>query len=237
MKKHIPNFITCLNLASGFIGIIETLNGRLYMGAWLIVLACIFDFFDGFAARMLRVTSPIGKQLDSLADMVTFGVLPGLIMFQLLHFSVVGQYLFNESIPAISYLAVLIPIFSALRLAKFNIDERQTTYFIGVPTPTNAILIASFALIVRVPQDNVFFFALQNTYILAAITIVTSLLLVSEIRLISLKFKGFSWKDNIFRYLLIIVSVIALSVLQLYAIPVIIILYIILSLIERTYHP
>src|ERR1700740_2323055 len=143
MKKHLPNAITCANLFSGCIGIVFCFKENLIYAAYAIFLAAIFDFFDGLASRVLQSFSGIGKDLDSLADMVSFGVLPSVIIYELFlqapQIEHVSTYL--------NYIAFLIPVFSALRLAKFNIDERQTEIFIGLPTPANAILIASLPLI------------------------------------------------------------------------------------------
>src|SRR5688500_5425764 len=138
-KRHIPNGITCLNLLSGCIGIIKAYQGDLKAASYLILLACIFDFFDGFAARILKVSSPIGKELDSLADVVTFGVLPGIILLKLstlspIFFDGSNNFIYTD-IKWQNYFCFVITIFSALRLAKFNIDTRQSDGFIGLPTP------------------------------------------------------------------------------------------------------
>lgn len=220
IKKHIPNTITCGNLFCGCLGIVFSFKGDLILATNLLWLALILDFFDGFAARMLKVSSPIGKELDSLADMVTFGVLPSVIMFLLL-----TQYSDNEYLP---YIAFIIAIFSALRLAKFNIDDRQQSVFIGLPTPANALFISSFAFIVTSEYAD-----LVSAGMLIAVTVVFSLLLVAPVELFALKFKSFSWKDNKIRFTFLLVSVLFIVVFEVLAIPLIIITYIALSLINN----
>jgi CDP-diacylglycerol--serine O-phosphatidyltransferase len=222
IKKHIPNALTSLNLASGMAGIIFVLDGQLEYGAYFIFLAAIFDFFDGFVARILKVNSEIGKQLDSLADMVTFGVLPALILF-----SMIESHSGNSYLP---YSAFLIGIFSALRLAKFNIDTRQFDRFIGVPTPANALFISTLPFL----ADQFLFFEniLSNPYMLAGIGIAMSFLLVAELPLIALKFKDYTISKNIFRYLVVASALISLILFGIAGIPFAIILYIALSFIE-----
>lgn len=242
IKKHIPNAITCCNLLCGCLAIVQAFEGNLVWAAYLVGLAAVFDFFDGFAARLLRVTSPIGKDLDSLADMVTFGVVPGVVMFQLMK---IGFDAYTIDGPAndgwtiypptttntMTYLAFLIPIFSAIRLAKFNNDTRQTTSFIGVPTPANAIFICSIPLILKYSAFTI----TLNPYVLVGSTIVLSLLLVSEIPLFALKFKFFGWKGNRIRYVFLALSLALLITLQFVGIPLIIVLYVLMSLITNAY--
>lgn len=222
MKKHIPNLITCCNLLCGCIGIHLAYSGDLLLAPFLMVLGGLFDFFDGFAARLLKVSSPIGKELDSLADMVSFGLLPGVILLMLL------LRVLPEDSP-LAYSAFIIPIFSALRLAKFNVDERQAESFIGVPTPANALLIGSFPLIIAYqPAIGQY---LNQPYLLMGIGVVMSILLVSEIPLFALKFKSFAWKGNEVRYSFI-AACIALLILGGYAGGALcILLYILLSII------
>lgn len=169
---------------------------------------------------MLKVSSPIGKELDSLADMVTFGVLPSVIMLHL-----ISQYSTNEYLP---FVAFIIAIFSALRLAKFNIDERQQSVFIGLPTPANALFISSFAFIVSSDYSG-----FVSTGVLLAVSIVFSLLLVAPVELFALKFKSFSWKDNQLRFTFLIISVLCIVMFKVLAIPLIIIAYIALSLLNN----
>ncbi|MBB3696345.1 CDP-diacylglycerol--serine O-phosphatidyltransferase [Flammeovirga yaeyamensis] len=224
MKRHIPNAITCGNLISGCIGITFCFEGNLVMGAFMILVGAGFDFFDGFAARMLKVSSPVGKELDSLADMVTFGVLPSVIMYHLLMYVDVHQYL--------PYLAFLLAAFSAIRLANFNVDERQSDGFIGVPTPATAIIIGSLPLIMQwYPQYDAY---VSNIYVLVGLTLLLSYLMNAEIPLVSLKFKNFGWTGNEARYILIISSMILLAIFRVAALPLIVLMQILVSVVFRT---
>jgi CDP-diacylglycerol--serine O-phosphatidyltransferase len=244
IKRNIPNAITCGNLLCGCLAITSAFNGNLVWAAYLVGIAAVLDFLDGFIARLLKVHSEIGKQLDSLADMVTFGVVPGVIMFHLLNLSyfenqstlIGGTASFEGYHHNASYVAFLIPVFSALRLAKFNIDTRQSDSFIGVPTPANSMLLASFPLILKfnsnlgpVHMSNI----LMNSYFLIAITLLMSFLLVAELPLFALKFKHFKWKGNEIRFIFLIISLLLLILFQFTAIPFIIFLYIILSVISN----
>lgn len=217
MKKHLPNFLTCCNLLSGCFGIVLLLENKDIPAAYFVWASCVFDFFDGFVARLLKVSSSIGKELDSLADVVSFGVLPSFVMYKLL----------GEAAPdtALPYLAFLIAIFSALRLAIFNVDETQRDTFRGLNTPANTLFISSLPLI----REGVGEW-LYQPITLVIITIVFSLLLVSRIEIFALKFKNFSWQDNKIRFIFLILSALLLLLLQQLAIPLIIILYILLSL-------
>lgn len=235
IKHHIPNFITLLNLLSGCIAIVFIFENQLTIAAYLIGLAAVFDFLDGFFARLLKAQSPIGKDLDSLADVVSFGLVPGMILFKLLGYSIGIST--NTGITAfIPFIAFLIPLFSALRLAKFNNDKRQTEVFMGLPTPANAILIASFPLIL-IQQSTLIgidILSIQSLFLstvfLIAITIFLSYLLVAEIPLLSLKFKTFGWEENKIRFTFLGISGILLILLYYSAIPLIILIYILLSL-------
>lgn len=226
VKKHLPNAITCANLFSGCIGIVFAFQGNLVVAAYAIFLSSIFDFFDGLASRVLNSYSFIGKDLDSLADMVSFGVLPSVIMYEL--------FLQAPQIDSISHLlnfvAFLLPVFSALRLAKFNNDTRQSDSFIGLPTPANAILIASLPLIVQ--QYDALAHYILNPYFLTVLVLIMCTLLVSEIPLMSLKFKNRDFNKNIFRYLLLLFSAILILFFKFVAVPVVIFIYITLSLIQ-----
>lgn len=226
MKKHIPNSITCLNLFSGCLGIVFAFQGNLIWASCAIVIAAVFDFFDGMLARLLHAYSEIGKELDSLADMVSFGVLPAVIIYQLFLLSPQP----GPTSHWLNYSAFLIAIFSALRLAKFNIDTRQSENFIGLPTPANALLIASFPFIME--DGNALFISFaRNPYILAAFSLFMGLLLVAEIPLISLKFKSLKLSGNLLRYILIFSSLILLFIFKFAAVPIIIILYFLISFI------
>ncbi|HEY0030665.1 MAG TPA: CDP-alcohol phosphatidyltransferase family protein [Bacteroidia bacterium] len=245
IKKHIPNAITCSNLLCGCLAIVCAFNGNLTWSAYLVGLAAVLDFFDGFVARLLKVGGEMGKQLDSLADMVTFGVVPGVVMYHLIkqgidyknYFSqgVVDTTFFGTIAPFLPYTAFLITIFSCIRLAKFNIDTRQTDSFIGVPTPANTILICSLPLIIEFHRDGYgkYHTLLLNPYLLIGLTIVMSYLLIAELPLFALKFKNFGWPDNKIRYSFLIISVILLILFQFIAIPFIIFLYIVLSVINN----
>lgn len=225
MKKHIPNFITCLNLTSGVLGILYA-ESNLIFASYAVLVAAVFDFLDGMVARLLHVSSAIGKELDSLCDVVSFGVLPGIIIWKLFE----AAFLYTPVPPGyyfLIFLSVLIPVFSALRLAKFNLDERQVQGFIGLPTPANAMFIASIPLIVQNPNFQTIFL---NVITLSLISIVMSFLLVSEIPLFALKFKNFRLKDNFGRYLFLVFSCILFLVLRYLAAPFIILIYIVLSI-------
>ncbi len=227
IKKHIPNFITCLNLLSGCIGITEAFKGNLVNAALLIIVGAIFDFFDGFVARLVKASSPIGKDLDSLADVITFGLLPGIILFNLLSI--------NENLPfGINYIPLIVPVFSALRLAKFNNDPRQTGSFIGVPTPANALLIGSLPLITEFNTELNLNAIIFNPYFVISLSVIMSLLLVSEIPLFALKFKTFNWKENQIIYIFLLISLILLLLIKVAALPLIVILYVILSVINNS---
>ena len=245
LKKHIPNSITCGNLLCGCLGIVASFDNRLDYAFYFVILAAVLDFLDGFAARLLKVSSPIGKDLDSLADMVTFGVLPGFIMFRMIAFS--SLVLGNEVSTLFKLVSFIIPVFSAIRLAKFNNDPRQTDGFIGLATPANTIFISSLGYILfnkfrpstgggwqyvlpaTDPWKDLQF--LNHPYYLCIIATVMSLLLVSEIPLFALKFKNFGWPDNKIRYIFLIITTVLLILFQVIALPFIILLYILLSVI------
>lgn len=226
VKKHLPNAITCANLFSGCVGIVFAFQGNLIFAAYALFLAAIFDFFDGFASRVLQSFSGIGKELDSLADMVSFGVLPSVILYQL--FLQAPQI--HHVSEFLNFSAFLIPVFSALRLAKFNTDTRQAEIFIGLPTPANAILIASLPLILE-QYSNLSRYIL-NPYGLTAFVVVMCALLVAEMPLMSLKFKNKDFNKNIYRYLLLLFSAILILFFKFVAVPVVIFIYIALSIIQ-----
>ena len=227
MKKHIPNFVTCLNLFSGCLGIVFAFQGNLTWASYAIVIAAILDFFDGMLARLLKAYSEIGKELDSLADVVSFGVLPSMIIYHL--FALSPQPGIHST--WLSFSAFVIAVFSALRLAKFNIDTRQSENFIGLPTPASALLIASFPLIIA--ESNTYFADfILNSWFLLIFSLTISMLLVAEVPLISLKFKTLDLKENMLRYILIITSLLLLLFLKFEAVPIIIIVYFMVSLIQ-----
>lgn len=224
IKSHIPNAITLLNLLSGVIGIIWVINGNIVSGAYFIILAAVFDFFDGFAARLLKVQSEIGKQLDSLADLVSFGVLPGMILFQM---SKVGTEI--EWLP---YLTLIVPLLSAVRLAKFNLDTRQSDKFIGLPTPANALFISTLPYFaIQWPWIGTW---LTSPFFLVAIAWVFAILLLVELPLIALKFNSYSFAENKFRYAIIATGLALILTLGLAGIPITILAYLGLSVVENT---
>ena len=236
MKKHIPNFITTLNLFSGCIGIILALQYRIDYAAYFIAVAALFDFLDGLVSRILHVKIEIGKELDSLADVVSFGVLPGIIIYQLMANSP-NTPAADSYISIFSLIALIIPVLSAVRLAKFNLDTRQTTSFIGLPVPANALFLGSLPLIKMQAgfSDSLSWLTVftDNYYVLALMAIGMSLLLVSEIPLISLKFKNLKFSDNKPQFILVLIAVISFILITFTAIPLIILTYIALSLIFK----
>lgn len=187
VRKHIPNFITMLNLFTGSVAVYFALNGNFTMSFFAILIAGLFDFLDGLAARALKAYSPMGKELDSLADVISFGLAPGFIVF-----SLVEQ---QSQLPEwLKFVGLIIPVFSALRLAKFNIDENQTTSFIGLPTPANAIFWAGMGY-------SFSEWMIENPLLTIALTIILSGLLVSKLPMFSLKFKSLKWNQNRMQYI------------------------------------
>lgn len=238
MKKHIPNFITLLNLFSGCIAVVFAVMNQLEFAAVFVFLGIFFDFFDGFAARMLKVKSEIGLQLDSLADMVTSGLVPGIVMFQLLNMSQKGGWnldLFgmHTEVGLLPLFGFVITLASAYRLAKFNVDENQATSFVGLPTPANALLILSFPLILFYQNNDTFNHILLNQWFLIGVTVLSAYLLNSKIALFALKFENWGFKDNAIKYLFLIGSLVALLTMKFLAIPVIIVFYILASLLVK----
>ena len=224
MLKHIPNLLTISNLICGCIALYFVFHEDLILAAYLIGLAAIFDFMDGAAARILNVSSPVGKELDSLADLISFGLVPGAFVFHLLEASALNH---------LAFLALLIPAFSALRLAKFNVDERQTDYFIGLPTPANCLLFVSLPLITHYQDESFVAMWVEIPELLIGLTILSSIALVSELPLFSLKFKNLKYQENQLRFFFVGISGLLLVLLQFSAIPIIVVLYLILSLIFR----
>ncbi|MHB1178891.1 MAG: CDP-diacylglycerol--serine O-phosphatidyltransferase [Daejeonella sp.] len=225
MKKHIPNAVTCLNLFSGCLGIVFAFQGELKSASYTILIAAVLDFMDGMLARLLKSYSNIGKELDSLADMVSFGVLPSVIIYQLFLQSpqTTGSW--------INYSAFFIAVCSALRLAKFNIDVRQSENFIGLPTPANALLISSLPFIMGQGITFIDSYILNPVFLLL-FSIGMGILLVSEIPLISLKFKSTDLKPNLLRYILVFSALILLLIFKFAAVPLILILYFLISFIQ-----
>ena len=236
MKRHLPNAVTCLNLLCGCLALKYVFAGALEIGAWFVAAAAVADFADGLLARVLRVSSAIGKDLDSLADMVSFGVVPGAILVQLAGLSF-GHRFGGYAGPEIGYwywpiflhLGFLITIFSALRLAKFNNDTRQTTSFIGLPTPACTLVVASLPLILAHDRFGVSELIL-NPLVLVGLTVLLSGLLVAELPLFALKFKNLRWADNRRRFLFVLLAAGLLLALQATAVPLIVLAYVLFSL-------
>jgi CDP-diacylglycerol---serine O-phosphatidyltransferase len=220
MTRHIPNFLTCCNLLCGCIGIVFCLENRAVPAAYFVWAGGVFDFFDGFAARILKVSSPIGKELDSLADVITFGILPSLVMYKM-----IGAVTTYEWLP---YFAFLIAVCSALRLAVFNVDETQHDSFKGLNTPANTIFITSLVFLPPALNNWV-----QQEWTLVLITLVFSLLLVSRIDIIAFKFKNFSWANNKARFTFLPIAVLLIAFMGKAALPFVILFYIIFSLVSK----
>lgn len=240
IRKNIPNFITSLNVVSGTLAVLFAIKGNLTLSVILILAAAVFDFFDGMSARLLKAYSPLGKELDSLADMVSFGLAPGMLMMVMLEYSLFGTNVRMGNLSGLPFWeiaiiasALLIPVFSALRLAKFNIDTRQTNSFIGLPTPANAIFISSLALITEHGRFSGLDRLLLQPVSLVIITIGMSLLLVSELPMFSLKFKNLTWRDNQTRFIFLGLSIILISTLGIYGITASIATFILISLIQK----
>lgn len=216
MKKHIPNTLTCLNLFFGCIAVVYAFDKNLDYVFYCIIGSGVCDFFDGMVARALHVKSTIGKELDSLADMVSFGFVPGIVLFTMLEDS--------SNIPFIPYFGFLVTIFSALRLAKFNVDERQSQDFIGLNTPMNTFFVLSLPFIGRDYPALVY-----TPYALLVIILVVSYLLVSEVRLFSMKLSSPNWNENKFQFIFLILSVFLVVFLKFLALPLVLLAYIGLS--------
>ncbi|NMC38873.1 MAG: CDP-diacylglycerol--serine O-phosphatidyltransferase [Bacteroidales bacterium] len=238
IKKHIPNLITSLNLAAGFIAIVFAAENDLITSSWLILAAMAFDFLDGFSARLLKAYSPMGKELDSLADVVSFGIAPAMIVYILIEssgsvtdsFSASGNISGNPEI--LKYLSVLMPVFAALRLAKFNIDASQAKSFKGLPTPANALAVISVVIAAHHSGAGILESIISSPIILSVYTIILSLMMVSRIPLISLKMSNLRLRGNEGQYILFILIIISLFIWRLAATPLIIPFYIIASLIS-----
>lgn len=238
MKRHIPNLITLLNVFCGCVATVFAVKNQLDLAAFFVFLGILFDYFDGLAARWLDVQSDLGIQLDSLADMITSGLVPGIVMFQLLSMSQTGGW--NSSVASdtainsafiLPFFGFLITLASAFRLARFNIDENQVSSFIGLPTPANALLILSLPLILLFQGNDYLNAVILNPWFLIIVTLLSSFLLNAPIVLFALKFKNWGFKDNALRYIFVILSLVLLLTLKFIAIPAIIIFYILSSVI------
>lgn len=265
---NIPNLFTAANLTCGVVAIILILSGRIDIAPFVIYLGALFDFLDGFLARKLKVSSEMGKQLDSLADMVTFGVAPGILMMVVIITTIYidGPFFtdnfashvhaqlqnwtnavfydvpnsMDASIKYLPFAGLFIPFMSMFRLAKFNLDTRQSDSFIGVPTPLNTLFFTFFPLILWTEfdvwkYDEGIFGYVFNSYFLVGLIVLMSLLLVAEIPLFSLKFKHFKWKGNEIKYSFLLISAILIPILLVWAIPIIVFLQLILSVIDNKF--
>ncbi len=241
IKKHIPNLLTLGNLLCGTIATIFAVQGEFVFAALLVISGILFDFLDGFVARLLHVSGELGKQLDSLADMVTSGVVPGIIMFRLLQdenvfmndndLNSLEQFSFNLNLnDVLPFLGLLLTLGACYRLAKFNIDTRQSDSFIGLPTPAMSLFVISLPLIQEYSSIDFVQNIIVNNYFLIAVTLVLTYLMNAELPLFSLKFKEYSVKNNVIKYLFLVVSLCMIIFLQYLSIPLIILLYVILSI-------
>ena len=219
IKKHIPNTITCCNLLSGCVSILFTCHNHILWASAMIFIAAIFDFLDGFAARTLDAKSPIGGELDSLSDVVSFGVAPSFIVAWFLSKSGIGWWVHDVNL--FPMLGFILAAFAAVRLAKFNIDTRQSHNFIGLPVPAVGLFIASLP----------FFTMEMNPYLLLAMVAIFSWLMISEVPFFSFKIKNLRFKDNVLRYFVVIFAIIAVIIMKLAALPFVFLFYILLSVI------
>jgi CDP-diacylglycerol--serine O-phosphatidyltransferase len=236
MKKHIPNLITLGNLLCGTVATILAVEGDLIYAGLFVVLGIIFDFFDGFAARLLKVSGELGKQLDSLADMVTSGVVPGIVMLQLLSEEPFNVYLFTEGFTLATFtslLGLLLTLGAGYRLAKFNIDTRQSESFIGLPTPAMSLFVISLPLILEYGTIEFVENIIRSKYFLIGVTVLLTYLMNAEIPLFSLKFKEYAIKNNVIKYLFLLISLVMLLTLQFVSIPLIITFYVCLSVVSN----
>ena len=240
MKKHIPNLFTLGNLFCGTIATIFAVNSNFRIAALFVVCGIFFDFLDGFLARLLKVSGELGKQLDSLADMVTSGVVPGIVMFKLMELNLHKEPIVDSTYQFSTYFNIhVIGLFLTLgacyRLAKFNLDTRQYNSFIGLPTPAMCLFVISLPIILENADNNLDFVndLIGNNYFLIAVTIILTFLMNAEIPLFSLKFKDYSFKNNFIVYLFLISCIVLIFLIHYKSIPVIIIIYIIFSIIKN----
>jgi len=235
--RHIPNFITSLNLAAGFTAIIFTVNGDILTASWLILAAMIFDFLDGFSARLLKAYSEVGKELDSLADLVSFGVAPGLIIYHLLNDSLsISAPMTSSSVSVENCLILIIPVFmpvcAALRLAVFNTDTTQTTSFKGLPTPANALAVITVVIAGYYSPSPIFSAFTGSPAFLTIFAIILSLIMVSRIPLLSMKVSDLKLKGNEGRYILAGLVIVSLVIFGIQAVPLIIPFYFLASILS-----
>ena len=238
MKQHIPNFITLLNLFCGCVATVFAVMNQLEFAAIFVFAGIFFDFLDGLAARLLDVKSELGVQLDSLADMVTSGVVPGVVMFQLLNLSQkdgwnLDLFGMHSEVQLMPLFGFVITLASAYRLANFNVDENQVNSFIGLPTPANATLILSLPLILFYQNTEALNGLILNQWFLVAMTLLSAYLLNAKISLFALKFSNWGFKENAVKYLFLIGSLVLLLTMKFLAVPIIILFYILASFIVK----
>lgn len=235
IKKHIPNLITLGNLFCGTIATIYAVQANFVLAGVFVILGIVFDFFDGFAARLFNVSGELGKQLDSLADMVTSGVVPGIIMLKLIQVNTFNtpNSFFDNSTLGISLVGLILTLGACYRLAKFNIDTRQSDSFIGLPTPAMSLFVISLPLIQEYSNIEFALNLITNNYFLVTITILLTYLMNAQLPLFSLKFKDYSVKNNLIKYVFLIASLLMIIFLQYISIPLIIIVYVVLSVISN----
>ena len=236
IRKHIPNIFTLGNLFSGTLATIFAVQGKFELTASFVLLGVFLDFFDGFFARILNVTGELGKQLDSLADMVTSGVVPGIVMYQLLNIHSTYSIILNDKFeigPLISFIGLFLTLSACYRLAKFNIDTRQSESFIGLPTPAMSLFVVFLPIIYIHSEYQFLNELLSNQYVLIGLTLVLGYLMNAKFVLFSLKFKNFNLKNNAYKYILLVLSIVLILVFTYVSIPMIIISYVILSLIKN----
>lgn len=256
----LPNLLSLGNLLCGCIAILNVIDGNIGVAVYLVMLACVFDFLDGFAARGLKQGSPMGKELDSLADMVTFGVVPGMVMFQMIRFADDSAKWGHAGgwMDYLPYIGFIIPLFSALRLAKFNVDTRQSESFLGLPTLANALLICGLPVLFRLNESTAYVYDgytyllqdyvpvameklsqfQQHIYdfwrspvVLVSISVIMSVLLIVPIPMFSFKIKSVKWKGNEIRYIFIAIAIVFFVALKLAALPMVVLAYIVLSVV------
>jgi CDP-diacylglycerol---serine O-phosphatidyltransferase len=231
IKKHIPNIITLANLFCGCIAIIFVSRLDFEKAFFFVFLGIFFDFFDGFFARLFQVSSPLGLQLDSLADMVTSGLVPGYVMYQLFQSTQNDSIIINP----ISVFGFIITLGACYRLANFNIDTRQTNSFIGLPTPANTLFIMSLPLIIKNNIDTEFVEILTNHWFLIAITLLSAFIMNAEIPLFSLKVKSKNLKDNLLQIIFLTTSVLLIVIFQFLGVAIAILFYILLSIVMNNF--
>ncbi|MGY6647420.1 CDP-alcohol phosphatidyltransferase family protein [Wenyingzhuangia sp. IMCC45574] len=236
IRSFIPNLLTLLNLLSGCLAVVYAVNNEIRLTVLFVLLGIFFDFFDGFAARILKVQSELGKQLDSLADMVTSGVVPGIVMVQMLlkssHNEPLSYIQGLENFPVIASFGFAITLASCYRLANFNIDTNQTESFIGLPTPANTLFILSLPLMHVYDAYSYINYIVDNHYVLLLITVLSCYMLNAKIELFALKFKSFGFKENKIKFIFLAICLLLIVTIKLAALPAIILVYLLLSMFD-----